>query len=163
MVVLVRRPGGVALGAVRRPRVATAVRPIAVGFCLFLSLEHVGRVLCDSYKENPAGHNSNMTVRTNTEGDNSLRESRTLDGSSMLTLSRLFAQSCGSSRVEVSGAGSYLLSSPGVVDTVVWYAGASVHRIGSSELLEFGGRRPFLLGCIRVHGAAALLKKKQTK
>ena len=95
-----------------------AVRPIAVRFCLSLSLEHVGKALCGSYKENPAGRSSNMTVRMNTEGGNYSRESRTLGGSSMLTLSRLFAQSCGSSRVEISGVESYLQSSPGVADTV---------------------------------------------
>ena len=137
-----------------------AVRPIAVGFCLFPSLEHVGRVLCDSYKENPDGHNSNMTVRTNTEGGNSLRESRTLDGSSMLTLSRLFAQSCGLSRAEVSGAELYFLLSPGVVDAVVCCVGASVRRIGSSGLLGFGVHRPFLLGCTRVHGVAGMRRRR---
>ena len=123
-------------------------------------VEHVSRVPCDFCGGNPDGHNSNMTARTNMEGDNSSLESRTLDGSNMLTLSRLFAQSCGLGRAEVSGAELFLLLPPDVVDAVVRCVGASVRRIGSSGLLEFGVHRPFLLGCTRVRGAVETRRRQ---
>ena len=69
-----------------RPTICWGVFP-------FMFVEHVSRVPCDFCGGNPDGHNSNMTARTNMEGDNSSLGSQTLDGSNRLTLSRLFAQS----------------------------------------------------------------------